>query len=213
MNDIEKIVSAGHLYLASSFEAVFPNLQRSLTKPLEQVGAEERELLRTCRVRAVRCLYDIRFVIKVFASDIAQQPLKHLFDWMQSKTGEVNLERTRNARQPYLGETVLSELLAWKCESIRSEFDMLIEDKSKGDTDRWGKVWHLVPQELVTDMRALMLTLVCSAVSQFDMRIASRVFAYLALLILAQKKPNEVCERRAEVEGGVLHTEREGRLD
>ena len=38
------------------------------------------ELLRACRVRAVRCLNDIRFVIKVFASDIAQQPLKHLFD-------------------------------------------------------------------------------------------------------------------------------------
>ena len=109
MNDIEKIVSAGHLYLASSFEAVFPNLQRSLTKPLEQVGAEERELFRACRVRAVRCLYDIRFVINVFASDTAQQPLKHLLHWMQSKTDEVNLERTRNDRQPYLGETVLSE--------------------------------------------------------------------------------------------------------
>ena len=166
MNDIEKIVSAGRLYLASSFEDVFPNVQRSLTKPLEQVGAEERELLRACSVRAVKCLNDIRFVIKVFASDIAQQPLKHLFDWMQSKTGEVNLEKTKNARQPYLGE-VLSELVTWKCESTRSEFDMLIEDKAQGDNDGWSKVWHLVPQELVTDTRALMLTLVCSAVSQF----------------------------------------------
>ena len=178
---------------------MFPNLQRSLTKPLEQVGAEERELLRACRVRTVRCFHDIRFVIKVFASDIAQQPLKHLFDWMQSKSDEVkvNQERTRNDRQPYLGETVLSEFLAWKCESIRSEFDMLIEDM--------GKVWHLVPQELVTDMRAFMLTLVCSAVSQFDMRIASRVFAYPALLLISvQKKPNEVCERRAEVARGLL---------
>ena len=169
---------------------MFPNLQRSLTKPLEQVGAEERELLRACRVRALKCLHDIRFGIKVFASDVAQQPLKHLFDWMQSKTGEVNLERTRNARQPYLGETVLSELLAWKCESIRSEFDRLIEDKSQGDTDRLGKVWHLVPQELVTDTRALMLTLVCSAVSQFDMRIASRVFAYPALLLIFSTEKN-----------------------
>ena len=52
-----------------------------------------------------------------------------------------------------------------------------------------------------------MLTLVCSVVSQFDMRIASRVFAYLALLILAQKKPNEVCERRAEVARGLLAKE------
>ena len=60
MNDIEKIVSAGHLYLASPFQDVSPNVQRSLTKPLEQVGAEERELLRACRVRAVRCLNDIR---------------------------------------------------------------------------------------------------------------------------------------------------------
>ena len=88
--------------------------QSFLTKPLEQVGAEERELLRACRVKAVRCLNDIRFVIKVFASDIAQQPLKHLFDWMQSKTGDVNLEKT-NSRQPCLGETVLSELVTWKC--------------------------------------------------------------------------------------------------
>ena len=160
MDDIEKIVSAGHLYLASSFGDVFPNVQRFLTKPLEQVGAEERELLRACRVRAVRCLNDIRFVIKVFASDIAQQPLKHLFDWMQSKTGEVNLEETKNSRQPSLGETVLSELVTWKCESIRLEFDMLIEDKAQGDNDGWSKVWHLVPQELVTDTRALMLTLV-----------------------------------------------------
>ena len=53
-----------------------------------------------------------------------------------------------------------------------------------------------------------MLTLVCSAVSQFDMGIASRVFAYPALLlILAQKKPNEVCERRAEVARGFLAKE------
>ena len=178
-----------------------------LTKPLEQVGAEERELLRACRARAVRCLNEIRFAIKVFASDIAQQPLKHLFDWMQS-TGEVNLEKTKNSRQPYRGETVLSELVAWKCESIRSEFDMFIEDKTQGDNGGWAKVWHLVPQELVTDTRALMLTLVCSAVSQFDMRIASRVFAYPALLlILAQKKPNEVCERRAEVASGPLAKE------
>ena len=85
MNDIEKIVSAGHLYLASSFKDVFPNVQRCLTKPLEQVGAEERELLRARRVRAVRYLNDIRFVINVFASDIAQHPLKHLFDCMQSR--------------------------------------------------------------------------------------------------------------------------------
>ena len=52
-----------------------------------------------------------------------------------------------------------------------------------------------------------MLTLVCSAVSQFDMRIASRVFAYLALLILAQKKPNEVCDIIAEVVRGLLAKE------
>ena len=156
----------------------------------------------------MRCLNDIRFVIKVFASGIAQQPLKHLFDWMQSKTGDVNPEKIKNARQPYLGETVLSELATWKCESIRSEFDMLIQDKAQGDNDGWGKVWRLVPQELVTDTRALMLTLVCSAVSQFDMRIESRVFAHPALLfVLAQKKPNEVCERRAEVARGLLAKE------
>ena len=110
----------------------------SLTKPLEQVGSEERDL-RACRVRAVRCLNDIRFVIKVFASGIAQQPLEHLFDWMQSKTGDVNPEKIKNARQPYLGETVLSELATWKCESIRSEFDMLIQDKAQGDNDGWGQ--------------------------------------------------------------------------
>ena len=119
---------------------------RSVTKPLEQVGAEERELLRACRVRAVRCFNDIRFAIK------------HLSDSMQSKTGEVSLEKTKNSRQPYLGETVLSEFVAWKCESIRSEFDMLIEGKAQGDNDGWSKVWHLVRQDLVTDMMALMLT-------------------------------------------------------
>ena len=43
MNDIEKIVSARHLHLALH------------SKPLEQVGAEERELLRACRERTVRC--------------------------------------------------------------------------------------------------------------------------------------------------------------
>ena len=100
---------------------------------------------------------------------------------MQSK----NQEKTKNSRQIYLGETVLSELVAWKCESIRSEFDMLIGDKAQGDNDGWGKVWHLMPQELVTDTRALMLTLLCSAVSQVDMRIASRVFAYPALLLIS----------------------------
>ena len=151
MNDIEQIVSAGHLSLASSLEDVFPNLQRSLTKPLEQVGAWERELLRACMVRAVRCLHDIRFVIKVFASDIAQQPLKHLFDWTQSKTGEVNLEKTKNTRQPYLGEAVLLELLAWKCKSIRSEFDMLIEDKSKGDNDSEFFLLQLVSKTVDSD--------------------------------------------------------------
>ena len=37
MFDIEKIVSAEHLYLASSFEDVFPKVQRSLTKPLNKL--------------------------------------------------------------------------------------------------------------------------------------------------------------------------------
>ena len=88
-DDMEKIVSAGHLLLASSFEAVFPNVRKPLEQ--EQVGAEERELLRACRLRAL-----IRFCDQGFPSDIAQKPLRHLFDWMQSKTGEVNLERTKN---------------------------------------------------------------------------------------------------------------------
>ena len=53
-----------------------------------------------------------------------------------------------------------------------------------------------------------MLTLVCSATSQFDMRIASRVFASPAVLvILAQKKPNEMCEMRAEVARGLIAKE------
>ena len=73
-----------------------------------------------------------------FASDIAQQPLKHLFDGCNPRTWQGQSGRTRNARQPFLGETVLSELLAWKCESIRSEFDLLIEDKSQGDKDHVG---------------------------------------------------------------------------
>ena len=87
---------------------------------------------------------------------------------MQSKTGDFNLEKTKNVMQPCLGETVLSELVTWKCESTRSGFHMLIEDKAEGDNNGSSKVWHLVHQELVTDMRALMLTFVCSAVSQFD---------------------------------------------
>ena len=41
--------------MASSFEDVFPNVQKSLTEPLEQTGAEEGEILRACNVRAMRC--------------------------------------------------------------------------------------------------------------------------------------------------------------
>ena len=80
----------------------------------------------------------------------------------------------------------------------RSGFHKLIEDKAQGDNNGWGKVWHLVLQ-LVIDTWALMPTRLLSG-------IAIR-HTVSSLLILPQKKPNEVCERRAEVARGLLAKE------
>ena len=137
MNDIEKIVSAGHLYLASSFETVGTSWCRGEGAPACLQG-ESSEMPQ----RHSFCDQGFRLRHCPAATE-ASVRLDAIQDW-RGQSGE-NKELPGNlisARQSYRSS------LTWKCESIRSEFDMLIEDKAQGDNDGWSKVWHLVHQEL-----------------------------------------------------------------
>ena len=192
MNDIKKIVSvsAGHLYLASSFEDVFWNVQSSLTKPLEQVVAEETELLRTLQGESSNMPQRHSFCDQGFrlrhcsATTEASIRFDAIQDWRCQSRENKQFQATISRRD--------SPIVARGMEMRVNQVRILHAHRGQSarDNEGWCMVWHRVPQELVTDTRALVLTLVCSAVSQFDMRIVSRAFACPALLlILPQKKP------------------------
>ena len=207
LNSVEKIIVSGHVYLSSTFQCAFASAaksQRSHTL-LSELDDPFREEYRRYRTIASVKLGDPLFIVRCMVSDVAQGPLSHFQLWVQRKNGMQNKAVEQLGGKAYLGTTVMSDLVSWKADSIRGEFDALLSDGPGDDQDHWGPLWSYVPYNHVQDARALIMTLVLCAVCQWDMRIMARVAAFPCLLLLLVDKPAaEVCSRRKAMAAELL---------
>jgi len=205
LNSVERIIVEGHVYLSTTFAQAFkkalePPAQAKAPKKrglLADVDDDRREQTKQYRVTAARKLCDVLFVAKCIVSDAAQRPLSHFHLWVQKKSLEVNKASKQQKGKAYMGTTAISELVCWKAQSIRDDFNALLTTGSGDDASRWGALWSLTPRDRVAETRALIITLVCSAVCQWDMRITSRITSFpYVFLLMVEKGPSEVDERR-----------------
>eukprot|EP00959_Pyramimonas_sp_CCMP1952_P033123 694594-Pyramimonas_sp.AAC.1 len=205
LSSIEDIISKGRLVLHSVFRVAFPpstgkKRGRESTGILAEEAEEHRHASRKFRNVATTALGDPVFIIKACVSCMAQSPLREFHLWVQKETKVVNLkiddERSRSG-SAYMGPTVMSKLVSFKEQYFRDQFSELLSDLG---AVKWATLLPCVPTCLISDTRALAITLVCVGACQWDMRIRSRLTDFPSILLLCvDAEPSAACDRRKAV--------------
>jgi len=133
-----------------------------------------------------------------------------IFYWGQKRCKEINKARAacRKENKVYLGPTMLSDLVSFKCKEIAQEIDALLEAEKLNDPEFWGPVRDQLP-ETMPGLRKQGMELVHSIVflgaAAWDTRFTLEMEQLqYRVLLLPEKKSSERDPRRIDIANALL---------
>ena len=170
-------------------------------KPQPVPSNEDVDAIRTkarnARRRAVQLIGCDLFVAMMIVARVALRPLMRLLFWAQGEVRSHN-EKERVAsesQKSYVGETPLSKYVCGgRHEETKQQILELLEDSALEDDDRWGAIWHYVPNHLWSRAAQLISRVGVVTLSHYELRFTAYVESLHVQILFFVEKPRDVVD-------------------
>ncbi len=182
-------------YLATGFAVVFRGDSPAKAKSAN-IGVEEeveyREKLGKWRAHAKQLLLSSCFIAMLHISWAVGGVLDYFRVWAQKFKKEYNqsLENASGEERAFLGPTRLSELVTYKAVEISSKFDVLLQEESLVDVERFGCALHVLDNlEHRQQAMELIVGTVLQARAGWEFRFVRPATSFPLLLLWFVQRP------------------------